>query len=154
MRNTTRSKKTFSACESPIDELADHDKIAWGKLLAQAADGGERHDLGHPAALQRIDIGAKIDFGGRQHVTTPVARHKYDLVLPECPEAEFVRRPAEGAFDLPPFDIREPVDVVEPAAPDDADYRRGHPRFSEPAPKSCASSRRRLPRRRSRKELP
>src|SRR6202011_2384853 len=39
MRNTTRSKKTFSTCESPIDELADHDKIARRKFLAQAADG-------------------------------------------------------------------------------------------------------------------
>jgi hypothetical protein len=44
--------------------------------------------------------------------------------------------------------------MVEPAASYDADYRAGHPRFSEPAPRSCASSRRRCRRQRSRKGLP
>ena len=43
------------------------------------------------------------------------------------PEAEFVRCRAERAFDPPPFDIREPVDLIEPAPPDDADDGPGHP---------------------------
>src|ERR1700730_18827181 len=153
MRDATRSEKALRPRKGAIDELVDDDEIAGLQVLTQAANGGERYDVGHTAAFQRIDIGAKIDFGGRQHVTAPVARHEDDRLTIERPEAEFVGCPTKGAFYASPFDIREPVDLVEPAAPDDADYWASHPRFNEPAPRSCASSRRRLRRRQSRKEL-
>ena len=55
----------------------------------------------------------------------PVARDEYDGLPVERAEAELVRGRAERAVDPPPFDIGEPVDLVEPAAADDADDRPG-----------------------------
>jgi len=130
VRDTPLSKKALLPREGAVDELIDDDKIAGHEVLAQAANGRERHDVGYAAALQRIDIGAKVDLGGRQHVTPPVARHEYDRLAIEQSETELVGGPAERAFDSPPLDRREPVDLVEPAASDDADDGTCHPPFS------------------------
>src|SRR4029077_245527 len=48
----------------------------------------------------------------------------------EPSEAKFVRGLAERAFDPPPLDIIEPVDLVEPAAANYADDGASHLRFS------------------------
>ena len=98
-------------------------KSPGAQILAQAADGGERDDVGDAAAFQRVDVGAEIDLGRRQHVPAAVARHEHHRVAVERAEAEFVRGRAERAVDPAPGDIGEAVDLVEAAAADDADDR-------------------------------
>jgi hypothetical protein len=71
-------------------------------------------------------------------MTTPMAGDENDRLTIECAKAEFVGCSAKRTFDPPPLSIRDPIDLVEPAASDDADYWPGHPRFSEPGPRSCA----------------
>src|SRR6516165_8859866 len=77
MRDTPLSKKTLLPRKGAVDELIDDDKIAGLKILTQAANSGERYDVGYTAAFQRVNIGAKVDLGRRQHVTPPVAGHEY-----------------------------------------------------------------------------
>src|SRR5215469_16669437 len=55
-----------------------------------------------------------------------MARQEDDAMAGEAAEAKRVRGLAEGRCDLAPFDVGEPVDLVETAAADDADYRGGH----------------------------
>jgi hypothetical protein len=50
-----------------------------------------------------------------------VPRQEYNRLAVEFTKAEFVRGAAERALDMPPFDIGEAVDVVKPAAADNAD---------------------------------
>src|SRR4051794_11427605 len=119
-------EKTFLTSESAIDELIDQDEIAGREILAQAADRRQRDDVGDPAALQRVDIGAKVDRRGRQYMPAAVPRQKDDRLSVECAETEFVRGPAVRAFNPAPSDIGETVDPVEPAAADNTDNAVGH----------------------------
>ena len=123
MGDAAGAEKALRPGKGAVDELVDDDEIAGRQILAQAADSGERHDVGDAAALQRVDIGAEIDLGRRQHVAAAVARHEHDRVAVERAKAEFVRGRTERAVDPPPGDIGEAVDLVEPAAADDADDR-------------------------------
>src|SRR5215472_5821665 len=129
MCDTPLSEKAFPAGKGAVDKLIDDDEIPRPQILAQAAHSGQRYDVGHAAALQRIDIGAKIDLGGRLHVSTTVAGHEDDRLPAQASKAELIRGPAKRAVDSPPFDIGEPLDLVEPAASDDADDRPSHVRL-------------------------
>jgi hypothetical protein len=142
MGHTAPSEKALRPREGPVDKLVDDDEIAGDEVLAQAADRGQGYDIGHTAALQRIDIGAEIDLRRRQHVPAPVAWNEHDGLAVERAETEFVGRGTEGRCDRPPLDIVEPVDPVDPAAPDNSDKGPGHTRFSGRWPRSCASPRR------------
>src|ERR1700728_1444673 len=54
-------------------------------------------------------------------MAAPVARHEHDRLTGDRAETELVRCFSERGFDAAPFDMIEPVDLVEPAAADDAD---------------------------------
>src|SRR5215471_16149282 len=130
VRDQALAEKALRARKSPVDELVYDDEIARNEVLTQAADRGQRDDIGHAASLQRVDIGAEIDFRRRQHMAAAVARQEHDRLTIERAKAEFVRSRTERALDTPPLDIGEPVDLVETATPDDTDDAAGH---------SCAS---------------
>ena len=113
MRDAALSEKAFLSREGSVDELVDDDEIAGLELLAQAADRRQGHDVGHAAALQRVDIGAEIYLGGRQYVPAAVPRDEHDRLAVECAEAEFVGSRAERALNAAPLDIRKAVDLIE-----------------------------------------
>src|SRR3546814_4456958 len=46
--------------EGAVDELVDDDEGAGREILAQRADGAERHDLGDAGALQGVDVGTGV----------------------------------------------------------------------------------------------
>ena len=71
MGDAAGAEEALGPGEGAVDELVDDDKIAGRKILAQAADRGKRDDVGDAAALQRVDIGAKIDLRGRQYCPRP-----------------------------------------------------------------------------------
>jgi len=165
MRDATRSEKALFAGKGAVDELVDQHEIAGREILAQAADRRQRDDVGHAAALQRVDIGAEIDAGRRQGVAAPVSRQEYDRLPAESAKAELVGGLAERARHPPPRDVGEPVDLIEPAAADNADDILRHRtiladrREFNPRPPGSSdahaarprpdASRRRTPRRRS-----
>ena len=93
-------------------------------------DGGDRHDLGHAHALQRVDIGAKIEIGRRQLMAAAVARQEHDFLPVEFAEHQLVRRIAPRRFDLLPAHIGKAGDVVNARAADDPELgRRGAVRY-------------------------
>src|SRR5215467_15958612 len=127
VRDQALAEKALRPRKSPVYELADDDEIARYEVLTQAADCGQRDDVGHAATFQRVDIGAEIDVRRRQHVAAAVTRNEHDRLTIERAKAEFVRGRTERALDSPPLDIGEPVDLVETATPDDTDDAAGHP---------------------------
>src|SRR3546814_1223441 len=64
------------AREGAVDELVDDDEGAGREILAQRADGAERHDLGDAGALQGVDVGTGVQRRGRQLVAAAVARQR------------------------------------------------------------------------------
>src|SRR5271155_3955577 len=126
MSDAARPEKALVAGKGAVDELVDDDKIARGEILAQAADRGQGNDVGHAAALQSVDIGAKVDRRGRQDMAAPMPRHKHDRLSDQRPEAELVGGRPERAVDPSPGEVGEAVDLVETAAADNADDSVGH----------------------------
>ena len=61
--NTLLEKRLF-ACESAIDELFHDDERARRQIFTKGAYGREGDDVGHPGALQYIDIGPVVEAGG------------------------------------------------------------------------------------------
>ena len=97
--------------------------------LLQPADRRQAEDVGHARALQRVDIGAIIDLGRRDAMAAAVARQEHHVDPGQAAGAQLVRRLAERAVDLAPFHIGQPVDLIEPAAPDNANPRPRHAVF-------------------------
>ena len=108
-------------------------------MLAQRAHRAHRNDVGHADALQRVDVGAEVDLGGRNPVAAPVPRQKHHALAVELAAQQFVRRLAERRGDLLPALAGEAVDVVDAAAADDAQLQaadcrqscRSAPRYNE-----------------------
>ena len=117
-------KKLFSRAKVRSMNWSMTTKSPGARSSRRLPTADKRDDVGHAAALQRVDIGAEIDLGGRQHVPAAVPRHEHDRLAVERAEAEFVGGRAERALDPAPLDIRQAVDLIEPAAADNADDRR------------------------------
>jgi hypothetical protein len=107
--------------EGPVDELVhDHERSGW-KLLAQRADRADRNDVGHAEALERVDVGAVVDPGGRDAMTAAMTGQEGDAAAPELADQELVRRLAERRLRLDPARVLQPFDRVNAAS---ADYRQ------------------------------
>jgi hypothetical protein len=65
MGDQAGAEEALVAGEGLIDELIDDHKHSGRQLFLQRADRAHRDDLRDPGALERIDVGTKIDFGGR-----------------------------------------------------------------------------------------
>ena len=78
-----------------------------------------------PARLSDVDVGAEVELARVDAVAAAVARQEHQLLAVEGPEQQLVRGLPEGRLDSPPLGILEPGDVVDAAAADHADDRRG-----------------------------
>src|SRR5260370_42703030 len=96
MRDEAGAEEALVAREGAVDELVDEHEGAGRQIRLQAADGGERDEVGDAGALQRIDVGAVIDLRRRHAMTAAVARQEDDARARERAETELVRRLAEG----------------------------------------------------------
>jgi hypothetical protein len=65
MGDQTGTEEALVTGEGSIDELIDDHKRAGRQLLLQRADRAYRDDLRDTGALEGIDVGAIVDFGGR-----------------------------------------------------------------------------------------
>src|SRR5688572_28856134 len=120
--------------------------------LLHAADGGDRD---HPLRAERLqppDVGAEVQLRRWQAMAAAVARQEDDGAALERPRAVLVRRIAERGSHPAPADVREALELVEPAAPDDPDRRLAHrtSRLPRVASGSAAVTRTRARRRRRR----
>jgi hypothetical protein len=98
---------------------------AWRQFLLERTDRAHRNDLGDAGALERIDVGAEVEPAGVDPVAAAVARQEHQLLAVEGPEQQLVGGFPEGGLDPPPFGILEAGDIVDAAAADHAEDRRG-----------------------------
>src|SRR5206468_12725980 len=104
-----------------VDELIGHDDVPGRDLRAQAPHRAHRHDPLDADLLEREDIGAEVDLGGEQAVAAPVPRQEDEPCAAQAADHQLVRRLAEGGVDADALLALEPVQVVEPAATEDAE---------------------------------
>ena len=124
VRHQPGAEEALGAREGAVDELIDDDEGARAEMFAQGADRAHRDDVRHAGALERVDIGAEIDFRRRDLVTAAVTRQEDQLLAVQLAEQEVVRRLAERRGHLLPALVGQPLDVVDTAAPDDAEHLR------------------------------
>jgi hypothetical protein len=66
-------EETLFARKGPVDELVDQHKGARGQRLAQRTYRADRDEIGDARALERIDVGAEVDFARRYPVAAAMA---------------------------------------------------------------------------------
>ena len=125
MRDAAGPEEALLAREGAVDELVDEHEVPGAQLLAQRATGRERHQVGDPGALQRIDVGAVVDLARRDAVAAPVPRQEHDLDAVDRADAEFVRRLAPGRRDRHPVGIVH-RHVIDAGTADHSEHRFGH----------------------------
>ena len=110
-----------------VVELRGHDQVERVDRLLHAADGRHRD---HPLGAERLeppDVRAKVQLGRREAMTAAVARQEDHAPALVGAGAVLVRRVAERRPHAAPADVGQALELVEPAAADDADRRLAHP---------------------------
>src|SRR3546814_15043870 len=116
MRISDWSSDVCSSDLGAVDELVDDDEGAGREILAQRADGAERHDLGDAGALQGVDVGTGVQRRGRQLVAAAVARQEHQPLAVQLAAQQRIGGRAEGRLDAAPPGVAEAPDLVDAAA--------------------------------------
>ena len=114
------------AVEGAVDELVGNDEVGGLVLFLERADGGDGEDALDAELLERVDVGAEVELGGKDAMAAAVAGEKGDLAALELAEDKGVRGRAEGRFDALFVNVGEAGHGVKPAAADDADFCLRH----------------------------
>src|SRR5256885_2484410 len=118
-----------------VEELVGDDQVERADRVLHAPDGGDRDDPFRAERLEPPDVGAEVELARHDAVAAPVARQEDHAPVEVPPGAERVGGLAEGRPHAAPPDVGEPRELVEPAAPDDADGALGRaPRHHATSP--------------------
>ena len=121
MSDAAGAEEAFLAREAAVDELVDDHEMSRRQFLFQAADRGEREDVGDAEALHRVDIGAVVQPARRDFMAAAVAGQKHHLHAFEHAAEKFIRRRSPRRFHLLPARLGEALDLVQAGAADNAD---------------------------------
>jgi hypothetical protein len=120
MRHAAFAEEAFLAGEGAVDELVDDDERARRQLFTERTARRHRHQVGHAAALQDVDVGAVVDVRWRHPVAAAMARQEHNRKAADLATAHLVRRRAPWAVHTLPAGIVH-VDVIDARATDDAE---------------------------------
>jgi hypothetical protein len=111
----------FEGFFGAIDELIGEDDFARFEFGLQGADGADADDPADAELFHAVDVGAGVQFAGKNTMAAGVAREENDVSASEFAGEEFIGGIAEGGLDFDPFLIRKPFNTIEAAAADNAD---------------------------------
>ena len=118
----TRSvEEGHGALAGSVDQLVGHHDVQRLDVLAHAADGAHGDDPLHAERLERPDVGAGVDGGGRNAVAATMAREEGHLHAVQAPATDGVAGIAERRRDRLVAYVFQARHVVEPAAANNAD---------------------------------
>ena len=132
MRDTAGAEERFFARKTTVNELVHNDEMAGRQIFSQGPHGGKGDDFRTANPLQRINIGAVIQRGGRDGVAAPMAGQKGAGHAIKPPSQDFIRRITPRRAKLYPAAIFQPFHIVKPGTADQADhgldagFGRGH----------------------------
>src|SRR5262249_10408379 len=109
-----------------VNELIDDYKVARWVAFPERTARRHRDEISDAGALERIDIGAEVDRRGRQLVAAAVPRKEANGQSLEFGKKQRIGGTAPRRGDLPPLDVLEPRQIIDPAAPNDAKDRLRH----------------------------
>ena len=105
MRDNAVSEKCVHAMTGAIEELIRDHKIQRLVLFLQRSHRGDGHDALDAQLLEAVNVGAEIQFAGKDAMAAPVTRQESDLAALERAADVGVRRRAERSLEalLPYF---------------------------------------------------
>src|SRR5271154_6572969 len=109
--------------EGPINELVGDDEVSRLMFFLERSHGRDREDPLHAQLLHCKDIRAEVKLRWQQQVPPPVAREKGYPPSGQIAQHKGVRRIAEWGGDASFSNVSQAGHGIEPAAPDDADFR-------------------------------
>jgi hypothetical protein len=127
MRDAARAEEGVRAALSAVHELVHDDDVAGGHLLAEAAHGGDRDHVGDAQMLERRDVGAGGQIGGRMDMAAAMAGQEAHGEAVESAGQDRVGGAPQGGFDMAPFGPVE-LEAVEARAADQSQMHRHEPR--------------------------
>ena len=128
MGDDAATEERARALPRPVDELVGHDDVPRRDVFSETTHGTHRDDPLRPEPLHAVHVGAEVELGRQEMVTTSVPRQEDEPRARETPDDEVVRRRPEGRLDRDALDRREAGKLVEPAAAEDAEGRFRHAR--------------------------
>src|SRR5262249_38730576 len=125
VRDKTVPKERSGTPPGAVHELIGDEELERPLIFLERTHGTDRNDARNADRLQRVDVGAKVDFRGKNAVPTAMPCQKSHALLFQCTHYDSVGRMAKGCLhaNLPRFD--QARHRIETAAPDDADGREG-----------------------------
>jgi hypothetical protein len=121
--NQACAEKSGDAMAGAIDELIGDQEFAGGEIFFERTDSADGDDSVHAKELERVDVGAIVDFARKNAMTAAVAGEECDGFPFEEAGNNGIGRIAEGRFDADFLAVIEPLHRVQTAATDDADGR-------------------------------
>src|SRR6185436_20550131 len=100
-----------------VDELIRNDDVSRMDPLLHRSDRRRRQDALDAERLHRVDVRAIVDVAGEDAVAASVAREERNRSIAEAADEQGVRGGPERRGDRVLAPIRQPREVVEPAAP-------------------------------------
>ncbi len=86
------------AAAGAVEELVGDDEIERAVLFLERADGAEGEDALDAERFHAVDIGAEVQFGGRDAMAASVAREEGDVAAGEFADDVSYRKVRRRAF--------------------------------------------------------
>src|SRR6267143_118476 len=115
------AEKRVHAVPRTIEKLVGNYEVEWLVLFLERTHRRHRHDALDAKLFESVNVGAEIQFGRQQFVSTGVTGKKRHLPPFQCAKNVSVGGSTEGSLLLDLLHIPETRHVVQATAADDAD---------------------------------
>src|SRR5580704_235488 len=108
-----------------VEELIGDQELAGLEIFPEGAHGAHGNDALHAEEFHGVNVGAEVEFGGKNAMAASMAREKRDALPFQSAEDEGVGGIAEGSFEADFAGVGQARHGVKAAPADDADlYER------------------------------
>src|SRR5256886_10856004 len=123
--NDSLSKKSGGAVFRAIEELVGDKELSRTEIFLQRTDGAHRDDALHAQKLHRVDIGAIVDFAGKDTVPAAVACQKGHALPFQSAKDDAIGSFTERRLHTNLTRVRQSAHRIEPTAANDSYCRLG-----------------------------
>ena len=123
-------ERVLKAALGPIEKLIRQDDVARPVFVLERPNGADADDPGHAELLHGPEVRAVVQFARQDAMAAPVPGKKNDFASTKPAGQKLIGWRTKGCFHSHPFLVSESIDVIQPAAADDADSDRKSTRLN------------------------
>jgi len=119
-------EKGIDPTAGAVNELVRDNEVAGFYLRLKATNGVNGDNMFHPERLEGVDISLDRDFSGGDAVPLAVAGQEGNTHPLQPPDGNGVTGRAKGRSQVNFLNISEPLNIVEPTAANNPNFRLWH----------------------------